>query len=171
VPLQTALLADEQPTSAEVVRRRDDAPNEAEERVRLRVGGLGGAAQRAVRDEQEQDTERVDDNADPVDHRHPTGDGDAAQKKRPGDPDDDQSAAELVRHDEVRQQGARETRCGHAAGPGVRHFARSPRALRSDSTWSPHVSQCSLENRGDVRDGPGADRGEDICVSLVAWFR
>jgi hypothetical protein len=102
--VETPSLADEQPATPELRRGRDGASDEAQSRVRGRVGRLVGAPQRAIRDVEEQDAERVDDGLNALDQRQPGGDRHAAEDERAGDADDDDPASQLRRHEEVGEQ-------------------------------------------------------------------
>ena len=65
---------------------------------------LGGAAEGAVGDIEEQGTEHVDDGFDALDQRHSGGDCDGAKQERAGDADEDDAAAQLGRNEEVGEQ-------------------------------------------------------------------
>ena len=100
----TARFADEQPAAAEAVRDRDGAPDEPQHRVRGWVGLLRGATESAIGDIEEQGAERVDDGFHALDQRYSGGDCNGAEHERAGDADDDHAAAQLRRHEEVREQ-------------------------------------------------------------------
>ena len=102
--VQAAALAHEQAAAAEPTRGRDRAADEAQHEVPVRVGRLGGAAEGAVRDVQQQHAEPVDDDLEAIEQRHPDRDRDRAQHQRAGDADRDHTAAQLRRDREVPEQ-------------------------------------------------------------------
>jgi hypothetical protein len=82
----------------------DGSPDEAQHGIGGRVGLLGGPAEGAIRDVEEQHAERVDHRLDALDQGQSGGDRHAAQQQSARDADDDYAASQLRRHREVGEQ-------------------------------------------------------------------